>query len=149
MCECSVTQSCLTFWDHVDCSPPVSSVHGIYQARILEWLAMPFSRGIFPTQRTSLASPELADGFFTPASWEDGAWPPGKPTWSNTYLLTKCLLLKQIWFTFNGKLLSHHNNEILPFVTTWMDLKGIMPSEISQRKRQILYDLTYAQNLRI
>ena len=30
-----------------------------------------------------------------------------------------------------------------------MDLKGIMPGEISQRKRQILYDLTYTQNLRI
>ena len=34
----------------MDCSPPGSSVHGILQARILEWIAMPFSRGsIFPT----------------------------------------------------------------------------------------------------
>ena len=52
--------------DLMDCSPPVSSVHGISQARILEWVAMPFSKGIFPTQGPSLASPELADGFFTP-----------------------------------------------------------------------------------
>ena len=33
-----------------DCSPPGSSVHGISQARTLEWVAIPSSRGIFPTQ---------------------------------------------------------------------------------------------------
>ena len=47
---CLVTQLCLTLWDPMDCSPPGSSVHGILQARTLEWVAMPFSRGIFPTQ---------------------------------------------------------------------------------------------------
>ena len=40
-----VTQSCLTLCDPMDCSPPGSSVHGILQARILEWIAMPSSRG--------------------------------------------------------------------------------------------------------
>ena len=40
-----VTQSCPTLWDPMDCSPPGSSVHGILQARILEWVAIPFSRG--------------------------------------------------------------------------------------------------------
>ena len=40
-----VTQSCLTLCDHMDCSPPGFSVHGILQARILEWVAIPFSRG--------------------------------------------------------------------------------------------------------
>ena len=34
-----------TLCDPVDCSPPGSSVHGILQARILEWVAMPYSRG--------------------------------------------------------------------------------------------------------
>ena len=34
----------------MDCSPPGSSVHGILQARILEWVGIFFSRGIFPTQ---------------------------------------------------------------------------------------------------
>ena len=38
-------QSCLTLCDPVDCSPAGSSVHGILQARILEWVAMPLSRG--------------------------------------------------------------------------------------------------------
>ena len=41
----SVTQSCPTLWDPTDCSLPRSSVHGILQARILEWGAIPFSRG--------------------------------------------------------------------------------------------------------
>ena len=36
--------------DPMDCSPPDSSVHGIYQAGILEWVALSFSREIFPTQ---------------------------------------------------------------------------------------------------
>ena len=39
-----VAQSCPTFHDPMDCSPQGSSVHGILQARILEWVAIPFSR---------------------------------------------------------------------------------------------------------
>ena len=44
-CCCFVTQSCLTLCNPVDCSPPGSSVHGILQARRLQWVAMPSSRG--------------------------------------------------------------------------------------------------------
>ena len=40
-----VAQSCPTLWDSMDCNPPGSSVRGIVQARILEWVAIPFSRG--------------------------------------------------------------------------------------------------------
>ena len=45
VCMCSVAQSCLTLHDAMDCNPPGSSVYGILQARILEWVAMPSSRG--------------------------------------------------------------------------------------------------------
>ena len=45
MCVCSVIQSCPTLCNLTDCSPPGSSVHGISQARLLEWVAMPSSRG--------------------------------------------------------------------------------------------------------
>ena len=47
VCECVlvlVTQPCPTLCDPMDRSPPGSSVHGILQARILEWVAIPFSR---------------------------------------------------------------------------------------------------------
>ena len=40
-----VAQSCPTLCDPLDCSPPGSSVHGILQARILEWVVISFSRG--------------------------------------------------------------------------------------------------------
>ena len=42
--EMLITQSCQTLWNSTDCSLPGSSVHGILQARILEWAAIPFSR---------------------------------------------------------------------------------------------------------
>ena len=41
--ESEVTQSCLTCSDPIDCSPPGSSIHGIFQARVLEWGAIAFS----------------------------------------------------------------------------------------------------------
>ena len=41
--ESEVAQSCLTFSDPMDCSLPGSSIHGIFQARVLEWGAIAFS----------------------------------------------------------------------------------------------------------
>ena len=40
---CSVAVSCPTLWGPLDCGPPGSSVHGTLQARILGWIAIPFS----------------------------------------------------------------------------------------------------------
>ena len=37
--------------------------------------------------------------------------------------------------TYNGILLSHKNNEIMPFATTWMDLESVILSEISQKEK--------------
>ena len=42
--ESEVTQSCPTLCDPIDCSLPSSSVHGIFQARVLEWVAIAFSK---------------------------------------------------------------------------------------------------------
>ena len=68
-------QPCWALCDPVDCSPPGSSVHGILQARTLEQVAVPSSRGIFLTQELNpclFMSPAFAEGFFTPsATWED------------------------------------------------------------------------------
>ena len=51
-----VTQLCLTLCDPMDCSPPGSLVHGIFQAWILEWVAIPFSRGSSrPRDRTQVS----------------------------------------------------------------------------------------------
>ena len=45
LCACSVAQSCLTLCHRMDCSPSGSSVHRIFQTRILEWVAISFSKG--------------------------------------------------------------------------------------------------------
>ena len=47
-----IAQSCPTLRDPMDCRPPGSSVHGIFQARILEWVTIPFSRDSQPRDRT-------------------------------------------------------------------------------------------------
>ena len=54
--ESAVTQSYLTLCDPMDCSPPGSSIHGILQARILEWVAISFSKSVSPIN--SLNFPE-------------------------------------------------------------------------------------------
>ena len=59
-----VTQSCPTLCDPMDCSPPGSSVLGIFQARILEWLAIAFSRGC-PQPRNWSRVSHCAGTFFT------------------------------------------------------------------------------------
>ena len=60
-------QSCPTLCDPVGCSPPGSSGHGILQARILAWVAVPFSRGSpsLGVEPMSRMRPALAGGFFT------------------------------------------------------------------------------------
>ena len=51
-----VTQSCLILCDPMDCSLPGSSVHGIFQERVLEWVAISFSRGSsWPRDRTQVS----------------------------------------------------------------------------------------------
>ena len=70
-CCCLVAKSYLTLCNAMDCNPPGSSVHGILQARILEWVAIPFSRGSsWPRDWTQVSW--VAGEFFTPE-------PTGKP----------------------------------------------------------------------
>ena len=65
-----VTQSCLTLCDPMDYSLPSSSIHGILQARVLEWVAISFSRGSsWPgdwTQVSCIAGRFLYPTYFTP-----------------------------------------------------------------------------------
>ena len=75
-------QSCLTLCSPADCSPPGSSVHGILQARILEWVTCPPPRDL-PNpeiEPTSLMSPALAGRFLTLLT-------PEKPIWYHKRLI--------------------------------------------------------------
>ena len=90
-------QLCPTLCDAMDCSPAFSSVHGILQARILEWVAMPSSRGFsLPKDRTHVSYS---------LHWQVGSLsltPPGKP--SIMYSYQKVTLQMAL---FQLKLLSH------------------------------------------
>ena len=68
-------QSCLTLCNPMACSPPGSSVHGVLQASILEWVAMPSSRGFSqPRDQTHVSYVScIGRWFFT-------AEPPGSPS---------------------------------------------------------------------
>ena len=70
--QSEVAQSCPTLSDPMDCSPPGSSAHGIFQARVLEWGAIALSKRIFLTQGSI---PGLLH-------WQEDSYesePPGKP----------------------------------------------------------------------
>ena len=74
LCACSAAKLCLTLCNPMDCSPAGSPVYGIFQARILEWVAISFSWGSFQPRdqtRTSCASC-IAGGVLTTV-------PPSKP----------------------------------------------------------------------
>ena len=85
-------QPCLTLCNPIDCSPPDSSVYGIFQARILEWVAMSSSRGSSQLRDQTHISC-IAGRFFTME-------PPGKPS------------------TLDAGVLSHLSHVQL-FVTPW------------------------------
>ena len=65
VCACMPAQSCLTLCDPMDCSLPGSSVRGIFQARILEWVAISLSRGSSrPRDRTWISCVSCIAGRF-------------------------------------------------------------------------------------
>ena len=63
-------QSRPTLCDSMDCSPPGSSVHGIFQARILQWVSMSFSRGSSPPMGRNCISCITVRFFTHWATWE-------------------------------------------------------------------------------
>ena len=92
VCGCSIFQSCPTLCNPADCSPPGSSVHGILQVRMLEWLAISFSRGASQPRDGNCVSCNsfIAGGFFT-------AEPPGKPIISYSHQV-----IQQIFRTYSS-----------------------------------------------
>ena len=120
-----VTQSCLTLCDPTDCSPPGFSVHGILQARILEWIAIPFSRGTSQPRDWTLVSC-IAGRFFT-------VWATGKSSCyiyfthyhSNSLILSQRLVPKIYrnplgLFIIVSALLHFHWLPALPLLSVWL-----------------------------
>ena len=66
-----VVQFCPALCNHTDCSPPGSSVHGIFQTRMLEWISIPFSKGSSQPRNQTWVSC-IADRLFTDWATREG-----------------------------------------------------------------------------
>ena len=132
-----VSDSC----DPMDCSPPASSVHGILQARILQWVTMPSNPGlphcqrilyhlshqgspllgIYPKKLKALIqkdtyTPVLIETLFTTAEiWKQ----PKCPSTDER--------MRKMWYMYTMECYSAiKKNKMLPLAATWMNLEGIM-----------------------
>ena len=91
--ESEVAQSCPTLSDPLDCSPPGSSIHGIFQARVLEWGAIAFSAPVasateIPCPDVPIASAaEILRIFICPLA--QAAWPNLEASVNGDYFHTK------------------------------------------------------------
>ena len=110
VCVCLLTQSCPTLCGPMDWGPPGSSVHGIFQARTQEWVAIPFSRGSswlgiepgFPTLQTDSLPSE----------------PPGKPiqaSWAQSMAALSLDLASEC-----GKDSTFNKNALHCFLPVWL-----------------------------
>ena len=98
-----ITQSCPTLCHTMDCSLPGSSVHEILQARILEWVAVPFSRGSSqPGGRTRVS--RIAGRFFTSGATREEKNLEGKcPVhWGSRSSLSSCLFALHLCTPLNA-----------------------------------------------
>ena len=75
LCVHVCAQSCLTLWDPMDCSPPGSSVHGMFQARILEWFSISHSKGSSrPRDQTHVSWVSCIGSPYHGNTWEALFW---------------------------------------------------------------------------
>ena len=103
----SVTQSCPTLCDPVDCRPPGSSVHGILQARIREWVPIHFPRGSVPVHRLWVPC-------FMHVTWTGHLFhitqsflpSPLASSWAPCLLILIIVKLEGIWLSFSQ---GHHH----------------------------------------
>ena len=116
--------TCLTLWDPMDCSPPGSSVHGISQARILEWVATPFSReSSWPRDPTQVSC--IAVRFFYHLSHQGRYF----------NFLIVCLISYQTqWLQEEHLLCAVYNHKCL-MSWWWTGKTGVLQSMGSQRVR--------------
>ena len=111
VCVCLLTQSCPTLCGPMDWGPPGSSVHGIFQARTQEWVAIPFSRGSswfgiepgFPTLQTDSLPSD----------------PPGKPIQAS-WVQPMAALSLDLASEFCGKDSTFNKNTLHCFLPVWL-----------------------------
>ena len=139
MCVCTkLLQSCLTLCDPTDCSPPGSSVHGILQARIVEWAAIPFCRGSSqPRDQTHVSCTEgrfftiwasrRVDSLGYDSAIKNKELMPSTAPWMDLETVTPCVILYQ---------LSHQGS---PRTLEWVAFPFSRGSSQSRNQIQVSY----------
>ena len=145
----SITKLCPTLFDPMDCSPSGSSIHGISQAGILEWVAISSFRG--SSQGSNLlcllhrkaalycwgARKALAAALFTVTRTGKQPKCPSAKEW-----------IKKMWYIYRMEYYSVVKRNITEsFVEMWMDLEQVIAWRKSEREKQISYINTYLWNL--
>ena len=103
-----VAQSCPAVCYHMDYSLPGSSLHGILQASILEWVAIPFSRGS-PQPRDWTQVSHIADRFFTIWATREVGY---------IFFKKKFFNIKRLWYVYEGRDLYFVHSYILGICKT-------------------------------
>ena len=141
-----VTQSCPTLCNPMDYSLPGFSVHGTLQARILEWVAISFSRGVFQIQTTNLGLLHCRQtlyhlshqgALFTTAKSGKQPKSPSTDEWIKKMWNIHIWLCEMVYYSAIKK------NEIMPFAATWIDPEIITLSEITQKDKHHMISLTH------
>ena len=101
--ESEVAQSCLTLCDPTDCSPPGSSIHGIFQARVLEWGAIAFSAihiSYYHLNHYSSCHHHCEDGHKQSLSSRSREGPPYVTWWQRLLLRKRSFYSMVVWIQF-------------------------------------------------
>ena len=159
-CCCSVTKSCLTLCDPLDWSLPGSSVHGILQARILEWLIQPLWKtvwrflkrlgikppydtvipllGIYPEE--TKIDRDTCIPLFIAALFTIGR------TWKQPRLTDEGI--KKLWYIYTMEYYSAmKRNTFESVLMRWMNLEPLIQSEVNQKERNKYCMLTHAYGI--
>ena len=125
MKKSEVSQLCLTLCDLMACSLPGSSVHGIFQARALEWVAISFSNPEKTMIQKDTYTPVFIATLFTIAR-----------TWKQPQCPSTEEWVKKLWHIYTVEYYSAiKKNKIMPFAATWMDWEIVILSEVSQTQK--------------
>ena len=132
--ESEVAQSCPTLSDPMDCSLPDSCIHGIFQARVLEWSAIAFSEPAIPllgihTEETriegDMCTPMFIAALFIVAKTWKQPRSPSADEW-----------IRNLWYIYTMKYYSAmKKNTFESILMRWMKLELIIQSEVSQKEK--------------
>ena len=119
---CAVLSHVQLFCNPMDCSQPGSSVHRIFQARILEWVVISSSRGIFLTQGLSPCLLHCRRILYHRATWED----PHEDNWKNKVINKSwCGWISVEWYKVRLKIKS--------------EVKGCQDSKVKSKTIAVFY----------